>query len=269
MFWKNARNFWADGEKNVRNENKCGIFPVYAAGLRGIGNKALQDQPPAVQHTFIEGRPDEADVARRLGEAYKERDQAQSEARQAREQIRQYNGLLRSLLAGTTGNRMRLCDRHELPPRRGETKAQVALRPETLRDLRHAVRSATETLGFDSVRRHDIELAAGEVALRTLFQENGGKGEVCLEPRAKIIQIWIEDRPHESNNAPGNGVLRFLAEHHETSVAGGTLWTALRTVDRVWLCDDARGVTVVLEQGDEPPPFSLPPAWFTAMETDL
>lgn len=177
------------------------------------------------------------------------------------ENLRQHRQFISECLSVLTEGRLRLCEADALPPRRGEQSFATALRSETLRDLRRAVREAAAGIGFDSVRRHDLELATGEAAMNAVVHAGGGVGAVHVDAGGRV-QVWIEDRGGgiDLTKLPLPPVASGAAEPAKPTYG---LWMVLRTVDRLWLATGPGGTTAVLEQGDEAPPPE--PAWLTAL----
>jgi PAS domain S-box-containing protein len=174
-----------------------------------------------------------------------------TERKRAEEERRAF---LRDVLASVTEGKLRLCDRAtDLPARLAPVGEPVSLVAATLRRLRHQALEATRALGFPKDRGEDLISAAGEAGMNAVTHAGGGTGFVGADPRAGVVQVWIED---QGGGIEVGRLPRATLERGWTTIPGNFghgFWLMLQTVDRVWLLTGTTGTTVVLEQNKKAP----------------
>lgn len=179
---------------------------------------------------------------------------------EARDAALRHRTFLREILAGVTEGRLLLCDGEaDLPPALAGACDPVAVSGPNLAALRQRVQQAARGAGLPEKRVMDIVTAAGEAGMNAVVHAGGGEARVCAPPGGGAVQVWVRDA--------GTGI-REEHLHQATLVRGFSggggfghgFSLMLSTCDRVSLLTGARGTTLVLEQGSEPPP----PAWLTS-----
>jgi serine phosphatase RsbU (regulator of sigma subunit)/anti-sigma regulatory factor (Ser/Thr protein kinase) len=116
---------------------------------------------------------------------------------------------------------------------------------ENVRQLRRAVRKATELAGLSEERADALEIAAGEAANNSLVHGAGGVGQVFWDADGSV-QIKIEDM--------GMGISyedlpRAVLERGYTTAGtlGHGFWIILQSVQRCWIKTNEFGTTLLLE----------------------
>jgi CheY-like chemotaxis protein len=155
---------------------------------------------------------------------------------------------LREVLFSVSQGRLRLCDSPaELPARLAPAAGPMALRCETLSELRRQMQAVAAAQGISPARRNDLVSAAHEAAMNAVVHGGGGTATVGIDA-AGTVQVWVEDQgagigrddPPPATQEPG----------YTTAASSlGNGWSIIvNSVDRVFLLTGVSGTTVVLEQ---------------------
>jgi PAS domain S-box-containing protein len=166
---------------------------------------------------------------------------------------------LRDVLSSVTEGRLCLCETvEELPPPLPQpVGTRQRLTAPTLSVFRRTVQQAAAACGMTPERSYDFMTAVSEAAMNAVVHAGGGVGVVRTDPAKSRLQVRIEDQ--------GKGIdlatlpRATLERGYSTGGMGfgHGFWMILKTCDTIHLRTSTQGTTVVLEQGQAPPP----PAW--------
>ncbi len=166
------------------------------------------------------------------------------ELTQAREEAAARQSFFRDVLLSVTEGKLTLCaSPAELPPPLPTVAGPLALRPETLSDVRRQAAAAAQARQFSPDKIDALATAVGEAAMNAVVHGGGGEAEICGDEGT--VQVRISDRGDGISLAQLPRATLELGYSTKDTLGHG-FWLLLRSADAVSLLTGAAGTTVVL-----------------------
>ncbi|MBI3948315.1 MAG: response regulator [Armatimonadetes bacterium] len=249
-----CRELKADEETRLIPVVLVTILANREARLEGLEAGADDFLTQPVDHTELLARVRSLVRLRRVVQAERESDRLRAELakqlaveRVRREEEGRRRAFYRDVVAAVTHGKLNLVERAELPgllAGRPAAEGRVCTATD-LSPRRELVAGAAAAAGMAPERAQDLVAAVGEALTNAVRHARGGV--ITIYQGAEMVRVVVADR------GPGIAELdlpraALMAGHSGRRPSLGYGFTLmLKLTDRLWLCTDPRGTTLILE----------------------
>lgn len=171
-----------------------------------------------------------------------------------REEEERRKAFYRDVVFGVTAGKLNLVERKELPALLGEEPPLAEARVRTSKDLsaaRERIEGVAKAIGMPDARLQDVLVCAGEALTNAVRHAGGGAMTVSRTPEALRVSVADHGPGIAFQDLPRAALTPGYSTKKPSLGYGFSLM--LKLMDRIYLCTDPSGTTIVLEMRVNPP----------------